>query len=413
MTEGGKGLLAAAAVVSVVAAGGAGVLVRQQVEMGTGEAPAATAIVDGSLMASNSDISGMSEGEYFYKLTQLLSSTYVEQIQEPQDLAAGAVRGLIGSLADPHSRFYDADEFKRLRERQAGTYHGIGAELQYRYNEEQLDKARNRDSSTDALLLIPDIVVAAVLPGSPAEEAGLEPGDVIESIEGKWVMNPRDILKLRRLNEQVEEGSVNDEELMKFREDFNEKAENSLTPARATQKLNEDGDRISLTWLRDGKKISGKAARRVTSIEALRKTDSGLSVTLLNGSADQLARAVKDGASTLDLRGNPSGSYEVMEQALKAIAPSGEYGVLRTDDGADQGVKRSEGSGSLSGLQILTDRTTQGAAAAFALALEELGAATVKGDLDREPIWVEQHALPNGSGYTLAVGKLVAKGEQQ
>jgi len=79
----------------------------------------------------------------------------------------GAIEGMLDSLGDEgHTRFQTPKEAESNREGLSGTYVGIGVQL----------------STEDE-----DIVVAAPIEGSPADEAGIESGDVVVAVDGKDV----------------------------------------------------------------------------------------------------------------------------------------------------------------------------------------------------------------------------------
>jgi carboxyl-terminal processing protease len=80
----------------------------------------------------------------------------------------GAIPGMLHTL-DPHSNFYDPKAFAQMREDQHGKYYGVGMSIQ-----PQPDK----DGTTK-------IVVLAPFEGTPSFKAGIRPGDVIVSIDGK------------------------------------------------------------------------------------------------------------------------------------------------------------------------------------------------------------------------------------
>ena len=86
---------------------------------------------------------------------------YVDQVED-HDLIESAIRGMIADL-DPHSAFLDPEEFQDIRIATSGRYTGIGVEVGV------------QDGS---------IVVIAPIDGSPAARAGLQPGDVIFSVDG-------------------------------------------------------------------------------------------------------------------------------------------------------------------------------------------------------------------------------------
>ena len=74
-----------------------------------------------------------------------------------------ALRGMVGSL-DPYSRYVPPAELGEYLERNTGHYQGIGCEVRY--------------TDAAAVLFFP-------VPGSPAEAAGVQPGDLLLAVDGK------------------------------------------------------------------------------------------------------------------------------------------------------------------------------------------------------------------------------------
>ncbi len=84
----------------------------------------------------------------------------------------GAIPGMLHTL-DPHSNFYDPKAYAQMREDQHGKYYGVGMTIQ-----PQPDKAGAFK-----------IVVVYPFEGTPSFKAGIRPGDVILSIDGKSTEN--------------------------------------------------------------------------------------------------------------------------------------------------------------------------------------------------------------------------------
>lgn len=89
---------------------------------------------------------------------------YVEQVDD-KTLLDAAIRGMLKEL-DPHSSYLPGEEFKELKDTSRGRYSGVGVDV------------RVKDGK---------IVVSAVIDGSPADLAGINPGDIITSIGGRAV----------------------------------------------------------------------------------------------------------------------------------------------------------------------------------------------------------------------------------
>lgn len=100
-----------------------------------------------------------------WEVWRLLVHRYVapEQLQ-PRPMLIGAIRGLIDAIGDPYTTFLTPEEHQEFRDALQGELEGIGAELTIQEGK---------------------IVVVAPLKGSPAERAGLLPGDIITAVDGE------------------------------------------------------------------------------------------------------------------------------------------------------------------------------------------------------------------------------------
>jgi carboxyl-terminal processing protease len=107
----------------------------------------------------------------FTNVYSLVEQNYADPMNQDRiDKAIydGAIPGMLHVL-DPHSNFYDPKAFAQMREDQHGHYYGVGMQIQ-----PQPDKA-------GAI----KIVVLSPFEGTPAFNAGIKPGDVILSVDGK------------------------------------------------------------------------------------------------------------------------------------------------------------------------------------------------------------------------------------
>ncbi len=86
-----------------------------------------------------------------------------DQVTDEQ-LLHGALRGMIESLGDSYSAFFDPEEYSRWQESLSGEYSGVGMEITVRDGK---------------------VTVVSPLPGTPAEQAGIRPGDWIQAVDGK------------------------------------------------------------------------------------------------------------------------------------------------------------------------------------------------------------------------------------
>ncbi len=79
------------------------------------------------------------------------------------DLESGMIKGMVDSLGDKHSTYFDIDETKKFNEALSGDFEGIGAVV---------------DKSDFG------VSVKQILAGSPAKEAGILNGDIISKAGG-------------------------------------------------------------------------------------------------------------------------------------------------------------------------------------------------------------------------------------
>ena len=138
----------------------------------------ATCAVLGSLISekvaaqSASDESALRDSlRQFTDVYSIVEQNYAQPLdQDKIDKAIydGAIPGMLHVL-DPHSNFYDPKAFAQMREDQHGNYYGVGMSIQ-----PQPDKNG-----------VVHVVVLTPFEGTPAFRAGIRPGDVIVSIDGK------------------------------------------------------------------------------------------------------------------------------------------------------------------------------------------------------------------------------------
>ncbi len=103
------------------------------------------------------------ELKVFTDVLAVVQRDYVRDV-DSKHLVEGAIKGLLTNL-DPHSGYLDPDFYKDLQEQTRGEFGGLGIEITIK----------------DGLL-----VVVSPMEDSPAEKAGVRPGDAIIKIEGKF-----------------------------------------------------------------------------------------------------------------------------------------------------------------------------------------------------------------------------------
>lgn len=97
------------------------------------------------------------------KVWDQVSTDYVDPGKiDKTKMTYGAIAGMVEAIGDPYTEFYNPEEAKKLEEDLAGSFEGIG--LQIGVKDDQ-------------------IIAISPIKGTPAEKAGLRPGDLILAVD--------------------------------------------------------------------------------------------------------------------------------------------------------------------------------------------------------------------------------------
>lgn len=99
----------------------------------------------------------------FWQTWDYIKDNYIESDVPETQLFYGALAGLVASLQDPYSVFLDPEVSERFEKELAGSFEGIGSEIGLKNSQ---------------------LTIIAPLPDTPADRAGLRPGDKVLAIDG-------------------------------------------------------------------------------------------------------------------------------------------------------------------------------------------------------------------------------------
>lgn len=154
-------------------------------------------------LAADGNLQIPSDIKFLHDLKSFVRNNYVEDVSD-LELMRGSIKGMVEALDDPYSEFYTPEAFKEFHETTSGNFGGIGVVIIMRDNY---------------------VTAVSVLDGSPAERAGVRPGDKIVQVDGKDVtkMTLNDVSKLLRGQKgtKVEIGVLrnNSKQILKFKID--------------------------------------------------------------------------------------------------------------------------------------------------------------------------------------------------
>lgn len=343
------------------------------------------------------------ERPYFESMAQLLREDYVDAIKDEQKLVSGAARGILLSLRDPNSIYMDKDEFRVFQSMRQGVFEGIGAEVVYAYT-----KTDEEDLKT-----FPKLKVSIVVPGGPADKAGIKSGDFIDSVNGHWIVDPQTIIDFRKVARDAEKDKSKQPEFTKMRSELRKKSETAMMPTRARDLLmiGLTGN-VRVAWKSGTTLKESDIVRAKSIIEPVSQQGNTIHLQLVSGAAASLDKALPgDGIATIDLRNNNSLDLSVARELLTLLAPAGSYGKLKSVKNEDE-LSIAEGLGRAKKLTLIVDNTTTGTAGIVARALASKGLATLRGTPAPHLFAAEVVKLPQGDGFTLVRAEYFSPGEQ-
>lgn len=113
------------------------------------------------------DLTGSGVEAKLEEIQALMETYYLEEIDTEQ-VEDYLYKGAVAGLGDIYAAYYTEEEYQSLIDSTNGSYYGIGVEI-------------SQNMSTGI------ITISRIFEGSPAEEAGLLPGDVLYKIAGQEV----------------------------------------------------------------------------------------------------------------------------------------------------------------------------------------------------------------------------------
>ena len=303
--------------------------------------------------------------ELYAEALDVVRDDYVDrEAIDTEKQTYGAIEGMLDTLGDEgHTRFLTPEEREQNQDELSGTYVGIGVQLETGDGE---------------------VVVSAPIEGSPAEEAGVESGDVIVAVDGKDVRG----------------------------EDVSEIAARVKGP---------EGTRVELTVSREGNRQTfylERAQIESSSVSWARipGTDVahvGLS-SFSDDSAEELRRAFEearaDGAGRfiLDLRNNPGGRLDQAVEAAGYFLEQNSVVYVREDASEEREEIEAEGEPGLTDapLVVLVNEGSASSSEILAGALRDNNRATVVGETTLGTGTVlSEFELDDGSSILLGVAQ--------
>ncbi len=303
----------------------------------------------------------------FWEVWNLVHARYYQQPVDDTLLTKGAIDGMLAVLDDPHTRYLSPVDEEAAREAMSGEFQGIGAEV------EAVDE---------------NIVVVSPIEGSPAEAAGLKPGDILRQADGV------DLTGL----------------------DVSEAASLVRGPA---------GTAVHLLIERDGEQFEVEIVRDTIALKSVRSEmlDNNIAYVRLSRFGDQSAKEMAEALDSvmaanpagliLDLRHNPGGSLDTAVSIADQFLPAGIILRERFGSGSEQLYESTDkGLAQDVPLVVLIDEGSASASEVLAGAIQDVGRGILIGQTSYGKGTVQTwQGLSNGGGVRLTIARWLTPNE--
>src|SRR5579864_4196448 len=264
---------------------------------------------------------------------RLIQADYVDTSVSSSKLSQGSVQGLVSSLGDPFTLYFDPAQYQRLLESYQGRYSGIGIYLSF-----------NTGSYP---------TITGTVPGSPAATAGLMAGDQIVKVGDKDIKG--------------------------------------ITADAATSLIQgPDGSKVTLTISRGADTMTFTITRAQIDVPTVRAATIGNNVLYIRiyqfgaQTSSEFSKALSGGLNgasgmVLDLRGDPGGFISAADAVITQFVTSGETFETRGRSGTDRHEVGSSHAAPKVPLVVLVDANSASASEIVAGSLQVHGRARLVG----------------------------------
>lgn len=386
---------------------------RNRIDVGQARLAPALPVSEGWI-ASTTPPGDYPEEVYYENLVSLLQQKYVDPVGDESKLALGAVKGMVSSLGDVGSQYMDPEQFRIYQGELQGNYEGIGALLVLDVETGKSARLTPTDESGQPNIAqnpsaIPVAKVATIVPGGPADKAGIHVGDWVEAINGRWVLSPTLVAEFQKAREAIQKPGMSPATIFQLTDRLQEKTDKMILPTRVIDKLSRGTSGfVSVTFNHAGSSLQRKIAKAASYLPPVEAgSDGSIKLRFQPGAAQILEKQIAGRTSvTLDLRAGGRADLQEVKRVLALLGPPGSYGtVWKPATKSSTTFAVSDGSSQKRQITVLVDRGTVGPAEIFALALGSRKIASVKGSTGGNREIVETVPLPGGAAFTLTTGE--------
>ena len=314
------------------------------------------------------------------EIAKVLGEDFVEADHaKAEALRDGAIAGIFETLNDPHSTYMTPNEYALQKNDFEGAFEGIGATV-----------AKQDDW----------LIIVQPLPNTPAEKAGLQPGDVILSVDGQsakgWTVE-QGVLRIR--------GLAGSSVVLAIR--HKDGKEQTVTIQRASIKQS------SVSTTPPGGSLMDASGATVTDLAYIHIR------SFTRSTPDEVKTAIeaanKSGAKgiILDVRSNPGGLLTETIQIADMLLDKGEI-VTQVDRAGSQTASATPGTITSLPIVVLQDQFSASGSELLAAALKDNGRAKIIGTRSFGKGTVNHlRELSNGGAVYVSIARWLTPARQQ
>lgn len=294
------------------------------------------AFTTGCLVGNDAVVGQFPGLEVLEQVWGLIHSKYVEPDKlDSAALSKGAIEGMLDTLNDPYTAYLDIESYELSMSGITGSFDGIGAYVGMRNGQ---------------------VTIVAPIPGSPAEQAGIQPGDIIIEIEGVST-----------------EGFTLNEVVLAIRGPKG-------TPVTIMVIHPDETEPVELTIIREEIEVASVYLEMMDDLAYVQITNF---TERTNNELTPILREIEENSAAgiiLDLRSNPGGLLSSVVDVTSRFLKDG-Y-ILHSQNNAgerDSYAVRNSGRKTSIPMVILTDNYTASASEVLSGALQDYDRAVVAG----------------------------------
>ena len=299
------------------------------------------------------------EGLSLLEGLHLINEKFVGEYDEGEVVDA-ALEGMVEGLGDRWSYFLTEEEYEAQNQRRTNQYVGVGVTVNYESEE--------------------GLQIVEVTAGGPAEEAGLQPGELITAVDGFSLAGEARYEGADKI--QGEEGTTVSLEV---------RGTDGQTRTVELKRTKLETDPVSAEMLENNVGYVRLSNFYDRSADRLK---------------EEVTRLQEEGATSLvfDMRNNGGGYLSQLTDMLDFLLPEGPIFITR-DRAGNEKITQSDASCVDLPMAVLVNADTYSAAEFFAAELQERGVAVIVGEPTSGKGYSQQtFELPNGSAVAISTG---------